>query len=241
MPAGFVVPTWAYEEGLAGVDVAGAARHGADRARLLLEQAMPAPAVVVEITAALGRITAPLGRGYVAVRSSVSAGRMRWCRRYAGAGPRSGPTGPSPTGASGRAATATPLSRRPCWCSAWSTPDVAGVLFAGTTTRIEASWGLGESVVGGRVPPDTSLVTDAAVEHRALGVKPSRTDRVGDTTSSHRRRSHLDPPSPPDHRRPARHTAAGAVWSRLGRRRSHRHSREPGSSHETGAPHPPPG
>lgn len=203
VPAGFVVPTWAYEQGLAGVDVAGAARQGADRARLLVEQAMLAPALVEEIAARLSRITAPPGFGYVAVRSSATTED----------GDESTAAGQHDTVLGVRGPAEVVQAVRRCWASLWSDravayrsqqgdrqddapvatavlvqrlvdADVAGVLFTGSTTRIEASWGLGESVVAGRVTPDTWLVTDQGITDRSIGSKHSRTDRVRAQTVS---------------------------------------------------------
>ena len=70
--------------------------------------------------------------------------------------------------------------------------DVSGVMFTpqhpGLPTRIEASWGLGLSVVGGTVTPDTyEVAADASVSHR-VGSKQTRIDldaeRGGTTTTT---------------------------------------------------------
>lgn len=58
--------------------------------------------------------------------------------------------------------------------------DVSGVMFtsahSGEPTRIEASWGLGLSVVGGTVTPDTyEVAADSSVNHR-VGNKQTRID-----------------------------------------------------------------
>lgn len=198
VPPGFVVPTCAYEQALAGVDVTGAAHQGgADRTRLLVEQAILAPALVEEISAALARITAPSSDGYVAVRSSASTED----------GTETTAAGQHDTFVAVRGPDQVVGAVRRCWASLFSDravayrgqrpghrdgavpttavlvqrlvdADVAGVLFTGTTTRIEASWGLGESVVGGRVTPDSWLVHDQAIVHRSIGSKATRTDRL---------------------------------------------------------------
>ncbi|WP_218775688.1 PEP/pyruvate-binding domain-containing protein [Rhodococcus sp. 1163] len=58
--------------------------------------------------------------------------------------------------------------------------DVSGVMFTpqqcGGPTRIEASWGLGLAVVGGRVTPDTYEVTSNGAIHYAVGSKQTRID-----------------------------------------------------------------
>lgn len=58
--------------------------------------------------------------------------------------------------------------------------EVSGVMFVpdAPTTVIEASWGLGPSVVGGTVAPDVYRVTGATVR-RAIATKPTRVDRHG--------------------------------------------------------------
>ncbi len=64
--------------------------------------------------------------------------------------------------------------------------DVSGVMFTPTrpedSTRIEASWGLGVSIVGGRVTPDTyEVATDGSIR-RTLAHKTTRFDRTHDST-----------------------------------------------------------
>ena len=61
--------------------------------------------------------------------------------------------------------------------------QVAGVLFAdGDNSSIEASWGLGESVVQGTVTPDAfTVAADGRVERR-LGSKQTRVDRRAEGT-----------------------------------------------------------
>ncbi len=199
VPPGFVVPTCAYEQSLTGVDVAGAARQSAEAARVMIGQAVLPPALVDEIPVALARITVSSGDGYVAVRSSASTEDTT---EATGAGQHD-------TVLAVRGPDQVAHAVRRCWTSLFSAravayrrqsgapdtaapatiavlvqrlvdADVAGVMFTGTTTRIEASWGLGESVVSGRVTPDTRLVSDdGVVAHRAAGAKSDRIDRVG--------------------------------------------------------------
>ncbi|MBB5958625.1 pyruvate,water dikinase [Saccharothrix tamanrassetensis] len=197
VPPGFVVPTSVYEEAVAGLDLAGAARHGAGAARLLVGRATLPPALVGEISLALERIADPSGDGCVAVRSSAT----NEDGVDAAAGQHDtflGVRGPD------QVADAV----RRCWASLWSEraveyrrwraedaradlpatavlvqrlvdADVAGVLFTGTDIRIEASWGLGVRVVDGRITPDSWVVADDAIARRATGVKDARLDRVG--------------------------------------------------------------
>ncbi|MFB6722697.1 PEP/pyruvate-binding domain-containing protein [Kribbella sp. NPDC056345] len=62
--------------------------------------------------------------------------------------------------------------------------DVSGVLFTGSPTLVEASWGLGESVVSGRVTPDAFTVVNGEVTERRLGDKTTRVDRTTTTPVS---------------------------------------------------------
>lgn len=59
--------------------------------------------------------------------------------------------------------------------------DASGVMFTplatGATTRIEASWGLGPSVVGGTVTPDTWQIGPEGTTRATLGRKTTRVDR----------------------------------------------------------------
>ncbi|MGR6915551.1 PEP/pyruvate-binding domain-containing protein [[Actinomadura] parvosata] len=57
--------------------------------------------------------------------------------------------------------------------------EVSGVMFTGDTTRIEASWGLGPSVVGGTVTPDAYVVATGGSVTRTVASKRTRLDRHG--------------------------------------------------------------
>ncbi|GAA2184721.1 PEP/pyruvate-binding domain-containing protein [Micromonospora lupini] len=168
VPPGFVVPTAAYEQAAGD---------------------LPAT-LAAEIARALPRI----GDGHLAVRSSATGEDTA---RATAAGQHDtylGVRGPDQV---------TDAVRR-CWASLWSDravayrrrqrdtappsiavlvqrlvdADVAGVLFTGDEIRLEASWGLGESVVSGRVTPDSWVVSGGAVTHRSLGTKKTRVDRT---------------------------------------------------------------
>ncbi|MET0864989.1 MAG: PEP/pyruvate-binding domain-containing protein [Nakamurella sp.] len=198
VPPGFIVPICAYQQAVAGVAGAGAGVQGADLARQVIEQAQLAPELVDEIREALSRIVAPHSEGYVAVRSSASTED----------GSQATAAGQHDTFLAVRGADQVVDRVRRCWASIWSEravvyrqhrqhrpddgppstavlvqrmvdADVAGVMFTGTATRIEASWGLGESVVAGRVTPDTWAVVGTAIVDRSVGAKVHRTDRVG--------------------------------------------------------------
>ncbi|MFG1685967.1 PEP/pyruvate-binding domain-containing protein [Nonomuraea sp. NPDC049269] len=85
--------------------------------------------------------------------------------------------------------------------------DAAGVLFTANPVNgardeivINASWGLGEAVVGGQVTPDTVVVRDGAVAESRIGDKTVMTVRTPSGTREEpvpddlRRRAVLDPP-----------------------------------------------
>ncbi|MEV1046168.1 PEP/pyruvate-binding domain-containing protein [Streptomyces sp. NPDC049916] len=182
VPPGFVVPTAAYEQAACGVDLAdaAAAHHLAS---------LP-PALADEIARALTQVT---GDGHVAVRSSATSEDTAAATA----------AGQHETflGVSGADRVADAVRR--CWVSLWSEravayrrrradaerptmavlvqrlvdADVAGVMFTGDDVRLEASWGLGESVVSGQVTPDSWTVSGGTVTRRALGTKTTRMDR----------------------------------------------------------------
>lgn len=64
--------------------------------------------------------------------------------------------------------------------------DVSGVMFTptqpGDSTRIEASWGLGVSIVGGTVTPDTYEAAPDGGIRRTIAHKTTRLDRTHDST-----------------------------------------------------------
>lgn len=182
VPPGFVVPTAAYEQAADGLDFSdiGTVRDLAD---------LP-PALIDEIARALTRIT---GDGYVAVRSSATSEDTLGATAAGQHDTFLGVRGPDQVADAVRG----------CWASLWSEraveyrrrqtdadspaiavlvqrlvdADVAGVMFTGADVRLEASWGLGESVVSGQVTPDSWTLSGSAVTHRTLGTKRTRIDR----------------------------------------------------------------
>ncbi|HUR03505.1 MAG TPA: PEP/pyruvate-binding domain-containing protein [Nonomuraea sp.] len=85
--------------------------------------------------------------------------------------------------------------------------DAAGVMFTANPVNgardeivLNASWGLGEAVVGGQVIPDTLVVRDGAVAESRIGDKTVMTVRTPSGTQEEpvpedlRRRAVLDPP-----------------------------------------------
>lgn len=193
VPPGFVVPTSVYQNAInatsntdSDLDVA-AMRAFVEKARV--------PAALVElIRDALVRIAVPCGEGPVVVRSSATTED----------GPLASAAGQHDTYLGVRGAEQVANAVHRCWCSLWSTPaahyrehhlgdqpahmavlvqplvaaDVAGVMFTGSTARIEASWGLGASVVTGAVTPDSWLLSNDHVVHQKVGTKCTRQDLV---------------------------------------------------------------
>ncbi|GIF03424.1 PEP/pyruvate-binding domain-containing protein [Actinoplanes siamensis] len=168
VPPGFVVPIAAYERADGGLSAA------------LLD----------EIAQALPR----LGDGHLAVRSSATGEDTAHATAAGQHDTFLGVRGPDQVAEAVRG----------CWASLWSEravayrrrqgdtrspaiavlvqrlvdAEVAGVMFTGGEVRLEASWGLGESVVGGRVTPDSWTVSGDAVIRRSLGTKRTRIDRT---------------------------------------------------------------
>lgn len=194
VPSGFVVPLATYRAATAGFDLATVvATQGPDTARRLVESLPARPSLLDALDKALAR----LGDPPVAVRSSVTTEDTA----------EDSAAGQHDTflGVHGAPAVADRL--RACWASLWSEravayrstrgttaapeaavlvqrhvdADVAGVLFtdpAGTVV-VEASWGLGESVVQGLVTPDSWTVADGVVT-RSTGSKATRVDLRGE-------------------------------------------------------------
>ena len=74
-----------------------------------------------------------------------------------------------------------PGARWPCWSSSSSAADAAGVVFSANPVTgardevvVNASWGLGESVVGGTVTPDTYVVGRATWRSASTPVADKR-------------------------------------------------------------------
>jgi pyruvate,water dikinase len=191
VPPAFVVPIRAYEDAIATLSD-DAATDGP-----LAMQPTPSSALVDGIGERLADITGPSGE-YVVVRSSATSEDSA----------DSSAAGQHDTVLAVRGADDVADAVRTCWASLWSTrafeyrtrrrghlpagrpamavlvqrmvdADVAGVMFTGSTTRIEASWGLGESVVSGRVTPDSWVLSSGHIASVHVGDKATRMDRVG--------------------------------------------------------------
>ncbi|MEV0396313.1 PEP/pyruvate-binding domain-containing protein [Polymorphospora rubra] len=197
VPPGVVVPLAAYRAATRDLDLARlAATRGSAAARRAVTAAPPPP----ELPGQLASTLAALGDPPVAVRSSATSEDTA---EASAAGQHDSLLGV-------RGAPAVTDAVRACWASLWSeratvyrrgsgtgTPEMAvivqrlldarasGVMFtpaqadAGATV-IEASWGLGASVVEGRVTPDTYRVGACDTVTRSVADKRTRLDRYGD-------------------------------------------------------------
>ncbi|MEW2356251.1 PEP/pyruvate-binding domain-containing protein [Spirillospora sp. NPDC029432] len=190
VPDGFVVPFAAYRAAVRDLDVAD--RPGAVR------RAIESRPVGAALTGALGRALDGLGDPPVAVRSSAA---------YEDTG-RTSAAGQHDSFLAVRGAGAVADAVRACWASLFTSravdyrgsgtyddlamavlvqrhldAEASGVMFtsgdAHGATRIEASWGLGPSVVGGTVTPDAYRVTAGGSVTRAVAHKRTRLDRRG--------------------------------------------------------------
>lgn len=184
VPSGFVVPVEVYRAVTSHLDLPAvlAERGPAEIRRLIAAQPLPSD-VMNELTAAL----AQLGTHAFAVRSSASdedtatasaAGQHDSFLSVGGAAVGAHVSAVWASLWSDRAIAyrSTAIPQMAVLIQAHINADVAGVLFTGDPTVIEASWGLGESVVRGLVTPDTFTTSSSAVLTRSLGTKQSRLD-----------------------------------------------------------------
>lgn len=197
VPTGVVIPVGEYRRHLA--------RHGLDPARTppaeLRERILQmriADGLVRAIDDALRHRLPGDGAGYMAVRSSATYEDL--------AGASAAGQHDSVLAVRGTDAVCAAVLR--CWASLWSvhalayrgersaaadaTPemavliqpfldaDVSGVLFTGTERILEATYGLGEQLVGGAVTPDSWRMTSEGILERRVGSTTHRADRVGE-------------------------------------------------------------
>ncbi|WP_258726278.1 PEP/pyruvate-binding domain-containing protein [Cellulomonas sp. NS3] len=196
VPPGVVVPLDVYRATAERLAVEELVRRGGPgAAQRALARADLAPGFLAAVERALAR----LGGGPVAVRSSAT-GEDGATRSAAGQ---------HLTRLGVRGAGDVVDAVRACWASLWSPEavayrrlddghdapatavlvqrhvdaDVAGVLFTGDAPGdpvvVEASWGLGESVVGGLVTPDRHVVHASGAVGTRVGAKATRVDRDG--------------------------------------------------------------
>ncbi|RJL22957.1 PEP/pyruvate-binding domain-containing protein [Bailinhaonella thermotolerans] len=231
VPGGFVLPFAAYRAAAGDLDPGRLTGEPGDPARV--RQAIAARPLPGALIGALERALAEIGDVPVAVRSSASgedtgrasaAGQhesflaVRGADEVAGAvracwaslvSPRAVAYRNAPGhdgGPGGDPLMAVIVQRH-------LDAEVSGVMFTpsapGGETEIEASWGLGPSVVGGTVTPDSYRVAGDGTVARTVADKRTRLDRRGG------RLAVLDVPAP-DRERPALDDAAAVRLARLG-------------------------
>ncbi|CAL9616452.1 Phosphoenolpyruvate synthase [Nocardiopsis dassonvillei] len=195
VPAGFVVPTDVHRAVTAGLGLDALPPDGVEARSRILGSRLP-DRFVDDVGRALARITHGAPTDAVAVRSSSTAeddetasaagqhdsflavrGVEQVCRAILGCWAslwtgraaayrmrREGSEGPAGPGMA-------------VLVQSFVDPDVSGIMFTGGTTVIEASWGVGEPVVGGRITPDSWRLGDSGILERRPGSKTIRTDR----------------------------------------------------------------
>ncbi|MBB1058947.1 pyruvate, phosphate dikinase [Dietzia sp. B19] len=193
VPTGFVVPANIYRTAATALDLTELSADDAEEGRSRILRARLPGAVVDDVSRALDRITDGAPTDYVAVRSSSIAEDDA---HASAAGQHD-----SFLAVRGTEQVCQAIFR--CWASLWSEraaayrarqfrqtpgdmavlvqrfvdPTVSGVMFTGTTSVIEASWGIGERLVAGHVTPDSWRVRDSGIVERRPGLKAERTDR----------------------------------------------------------------
>lgn len=191
VPAGFVVPTGAYRSHVAAL---GGGNLESDQ----ILAAQLAEDLVTEVDDELRRLLGTPDGGHVAVRSSATSEDS--------AGASAAGQHDSILAVRGTEAVCAAILR--CWASLW-TPravayrshdrtlpagppemavlvqvfldaDTSGVLFTSPERMLEATYGLGDQLVGGRITPDAWRIDDTGITGRRLGDKTERSDRHAD-------------------------------------------------------------
>ncbi|GIH09464.1 hypothetical protein Rhe02_75310 [Rhizocola hellebori] len=187
VPDGFVVPFRAYREAVRGLELASPD---------VLRQAVVSRPLDTGLLAAIAAGLDGLGNPPVAVRSSAAGEDTE----------SASAAGQYETVLAAHGLDQVAEAIRVCWASLHSEraveyrqtvnmpemavliqrhvdAEISGVLFTapnpGGPTEIEASWGLGPSVVGGTVTPDSFRVNADGSVHRTISAKRTRLDRRG--------------------------------------------------------------
>ena len=192
VPEGFVVPAGIYRAAATALRLSERTDDAEDARSRILRSRLPV-SVVDDVSRALRQLTADAPTDYVAVRSSSTAED----------GAHASAAGQHDSVLAARGADQVCQAIITCWASLWTQravayrahqrrrapadmavlvqrfvdPRVSGILFTGTTSVIEASWGIGERLVGGHTTPDFWRVKDDGVVERRPGLKTMRTDR----------------------------------------------------------------
>jgi pyruvate,water dikinase len=193
VPTGFVVPATTYQAAAAALGLTELPLDRAEEARSRILNSHLPDGVVEGVARALQHITEGARTGYVAVRSSSIAEDSD----------HSSAAGQHDSILAVRGTDQVCQAILTCWASLWAgravayharhtsqTPggmavlvqrfvdaSVSGVMFTGTTSVIEASWGVGERLVAGHITPDSWRVNDSEIIERRPGAKTERSDR----------------------------------------------------------------
>ncbi|MDN5725588.1 MAG: pyruvate, phosphate dikinase [Propionibacteriales bacterium] len=193
VPTSFVVPATTYRAAATALGLTELSTDHAEEARARILRSRLPDGVVDDVSRALERITGGAPTDYVAVRSSSIAED----NAHASA------AGQHDSFLVLRGTEQVCQAILKCWASLWTDraaayrarqapqapvdmavlvqrfvdASVSGIMFTGTTSVIEATWGIGERLVAGHVTPDAWRVRDSGIVERRLGLKAERTDR----------------------------------------------------------------
>lgn len=193
VPAAFVVPATTYQAAAAALALDEVSPEHAEKARSRILGSRLPDEVVDDVSRALNLITDGTPTDYVAVRSSS----LTEDDALASA------AGQHDSVLAVRGTEQVCQAILTCWASLWTERAVAyqarrasrapagmavlvqrfvdasvsGVMFTGTTSVIEACWGIGERLVAGHVTPDSWRVSDSGVVERRSGLITDRTER----------------------------------------------------------------
>lgn len=203
VPAGFVVPATTYRAAATALGLGELAADRAEEARSRILGSRLPDGVVEEVSRALDHITAGAATDNVAVRSSSSAEDNR----------EASAAGQHDSFLAVRGTEQVCQAILKCWASMWTEravvyrnrrtekdpvavdmavlvqrfvdASVSGIMFTGTTSVVEASWGIGEGIVAGHVTPDSWRVGVSGISERRPGLKTERTDRHHGRLATH--------------------------------------------------------
>lgn len=193
VPTGFAVRAAMYRAAATALDLTELSTDHAEEARSRILRYRLPDGAVDDVSRALERITDGAPTDYVAVRSSSTAED----RAHASA------AGQHDSFLAVHGVEQVRHAILECWASLWTEraaayqvrqatyapvdmavlvqrfvdARVSGIMFTGTNSVVEASWGIGERLVSGHVTPDSWRVTDSGIVDRRPGVKTERTDR----------------------------------------------------------------
>ncbi|MEE6287942.1 PEP/pyruvate-binding domain-containing protein [Georgenia sp. MJ173] len=193
VPTGFVVPATTYRAAALALGLTELSTDHPEEARSRILRSRLLDGVVDAVARALEHITDGAPTEYVAVRSSSIAEDNA----------QASAAGQHDSFLAVRGTEQVCQAILKCWASLWTEraaayrarqapkasvdmavlvqrfvdASVSGIMFTGTTSVIEASWGIGERLVAGHVTPDSWRVRDSGIVERRPGLTTERTDR----------------------------------------------------------------